>query len=368
MDSLNNLEYDEAYNPSHKTTSITSIDSADHPPSLYTGRADSCSSLCDPDELREPLFFDDPNPYEILKMKQRSSISIPFEDLETYQSFIIPESNTFELNHHDNKEQQDVVDQQEKSSIVKETNSYSDELNYSTSCENNLTKTIQSQSPTTSNSISSSTLIKVLSQDEKRANHIASEQKRRQNIRNGFKQLSDIIPTLKNMPHSKSTILFKAADYIKHTEKRNKILQDRLKHLQRKLALSATISNQQYPNMINPSTSSTSSSTSPPSIYHSTQEKIRLLQQQLLHQHQLLLKHNIISNQQQQQQQYYHSPSTSSAIVMPVQHDDDDEIMPATNTTSFHSTPCLHIPADEDYYQESMNRERLLSCGKLNFN
>ncbi|KAI9283545.1 hypothetical protein BC943DRAFT_280808, partial [Umbelopsis sp. AD052] len=50
----------------------------------------------------------------------------------------------------------------------------------------------------------------LLTEEEKRANHIASEQKRRNTIRTGFKELTDIIPTLKNINNSKSTILFKA--------------------------------------------------------------------------------------------------------------------------------------------------------------
>jgi len=59
----------------------------------------------------------------------------------------------------------------------------------------------------------------LLTEEEKRANHIASEQKRRNTIRAGFKELTDIIPTLKNVNNSKSTILFKAVDYIKYLEK-----------------------------------------------------------------------------------------------------------------------------------------------------
>ncbi|KAI9021582.1 Myc-type, basic helix-loop-helix domain-containing protein, partial [Phycomyces nitens] len=72
----------------------------------------------------------------------------------------------------------------------------------------------------------------LLTEDEKRANHIASEQKRRNTIRSGFKDLTDIIPTLKNINNSKSTVLFKAVDYIRHLEKRNKGLKDRLAALQ----------------------------------------------------------------------------------------------------------------------------------------
>ncbi|OAQ31760.1 hypothetical protein K457DRAFT_51448, partial [Linnemannia elongata AG-77] len=66
----------------------------------------------------------------------------------------------------------------------------------------------------------------LLTEEEKRANHIASEQKRRNTIRNGFKDMTDIIPDLKDVNSSKSTILFKAVDFIKHLERRNRILQE----------------------------------------------------------------------------------------------------------------------------------------------
>ncbi|KAI9480990.1 MAG: Myc-type, basic helix-loop-helix domain-containing protein, partial [Benjaminiella poitrasii] len=72
----------------------------------------------------------------------------------------------------------------------------------------------------------------ILSTDQKRANHIASEQKRRNTIRGGFKELTELIPTLKNINHSKSTILFKSVEYIKQLDKRNKSLKDRLIILQ----------------------------------------------------------------------------------------------------------------------------------------
>lgn len=72
----------------------------------------------------------------------------------------------------------------------------------------------------------------LLSDNEKRINHIASEQKRRNTIRLGFKELTDIIPTLKNINNSKSTILFKAVDYVKHLDKRNRTLLEKLSTLQ----------------------------------------------------------------------------------------------------------------------------------------
>ncbi|KAI8082730.1 uncharacterized protein BX664DRAFT_387883 [Halteromyces radiatus] len=360
------MEYDESYVAGSKASSISSTDSGDHPPSLYTGQADSCSSLCDPDELSEPLVFDDPSPYEPMKSRQRTSISIPFEeDLIPSSSFY----NTFSSS----------------SLIIPVTNKDKQEEN--------------EQEKQQSSSISPSSH-HVLSQDEKRANHIASEQKRRQNIRHGFQQLTDLIPSLKNMPHSKSTILFKTADYIRYSEKRNKVLQDRLKQLQRRVALSTTalssatpyyrrssalssVSSTLSPSLLSSSSSSTTalsasstslalkSSTSrrASSSYTSTQLQIRRLQQQLLQQQELLLQHNIPHHSllsPSSQQQSYECPA---AIVMPASGEDEEE---NKDTTHMHdipikSTPCLHIPADDEFGQESMLRERLLSCGKLKF-
>ncbi|KAF9177618.1 hypothetical protein BGZ51_008517 [Haplosporangium sp. Z 767] len=75
----------------------------------------------------------------------------------------------------------------------------------------------------------------LLTEEEKRANHIASEQKRRNTIRNGFKDMTDIIPDLKDVNSSKSTILFKAVDFIKHLEKRNRMLQEKANQLESRL-------------------------------------------------------------------------------------------------------------------------------------
>jgi hypothetical protein len=72
----------------------------------------------------------------------------------------------------------------------------------------------------------------LLTEEEKKANHIASEQKRRSTIRNGFQDLTDLVPTLKNVNNSKSIILFKAVDFIHHLEKRNNGLREKLHSLQ----------------------------------------------------------------------------------------------------------------------------------------
>jgi hypothetical protein len=102
------------------------------------------------------------------------------------------------------------------------------------------TSTTPSQCRQRSNSISSITSSSkrsrlnkdLLTDDEKRVNHIASEQKRRNTIHLGFKNLTDIIPTLKNINNSKSTILFKAVEYIKHLDKRNRGLRETISSLQ----------------------------------------------------------------------------------------------------------------------------------------
>lgn len=49
----------------------------------------------------------------------------------------------------------------------------------------------------------------LLSDDQKKANHIASEQKRRANIRIGFDKLIDIVPTLSSGHRSEALILQK---------------------------------------------------------------------------------------------------------------------------------------------------------------
>ncbi|RCH98012.1 hypothetical protein CU098_011370 [Rhizopus stolonifer] len=52
--------------------------------------------------------------------------------------------------------------------------------------------------------------------EQKKANHIASEQKRRANIRIGFEKLIDIVPTLSNGHKSEAVILQNSVDYLRH--------------------------------------------------------------------------------------------------------------------------------------------------------
>ncbi|KAJ3278510.1 hypothetical protein HK104_002281, partial [Borealophlyctis nickersoniae] len=76
----------------------------------------------------------------------------------------------------------------------------------------------------------------LLTEEEKRANHIMSEQKRRNMIRSGFKSLSELVPGLKggNAGSSKSVILSKTVDFIKGLEEGNRALADELLALQRR--------------------------------------------------------------------------------------------------------------------------------------
>ncbi|KAI8967084.1 Myc-type, basic helix-loop-helix domain-containing protein, partial [Mycotypha africana] len=73
----------------------------------------------------------------------------------------------------------------------------------------------------------------LLTEEEKRNNHIASEQKRRSMIRSGFKNLTEIVPTLSKIANnSKSTILMQSVDYIKYLERGNNKLREKVKQLE----------------------------------------------------------------------------------------------------------------------------------------
>lgn len=85
----------------------------------------------------------------------------------------------------------------------------------------------------------------LLTDDEKRMNHIASEQKRRNTIRMGFKDLTDMIPTLKNINNSKSTILFKAVEYMKHLDRRNRGLREKIASLHVRMSVQGRMDSHQ---------------------------------------------------------------------------------------------------------------------------
>lgn len=54
-----------------------------------------------------------------------------------------------------------------------------------------------------------------LTENEKKANHIASEQKRRQAIRDGFDRLTNLVPGLENQGRSESLVLRRTVDFIR---------------------------------------------------------------------------------------------------------------------------------------------------------
>ncbi|KAI9472901.1 hypothetical protein BDB00DRAFT_793514 [Zychaea mexicana] len=211
----------------------------------------------------------------------------------------------------------------------------------------------------------------LLTDEERRANHIASEQKRRNTIRNGFKELTDIIPTLKNINNSKSTILFKAVEYVRHLEKRNRGLREKLASLQLRLEVEGRMvmnrasfyrhgnaSSRSHNNSHNSSSGSTNAmapETLAALMAHKNQQKqLELLQHQLRMQQELLAKHNI---------KY---PSTPAALVVPA-----NDVLRRQQQQQHHhhhgalDAPSLNIPADEEYGNETAQRERLLKLHPL---
>ncbi|KAI5289002.1 hypothetical protein KEM54_004576, partial [Ascosphaera aggregata] len=67
-----------------------------------------------------------------------------------------------------------------------------------------------------------------LSEEQKRANHILSEQKRRDLIKNGFEDLCNLVPKLNGGGFSKSMMLVQAADWLEDLLKGNDLLKRRL--------------------------------------------------------------------------------------------------------------------------------------------
>ncbi|KAI9316176.1 hypothetical protein BX666DRAFT_1859462, partial [Dichotomocladium elegans] len=72
----------------------------------------------------------------------------------------------------------------------------------------------------------------LLTESEKRANHIASEQRRRQNIRLGFEQLVDVVPTLTQGSRSEAVILQKSVEHIRHLLAAKNDLEQQIRDLQ----------------------------------------------------------------------------------------------------------------------------------------
>ncbi|KKA29974.1 hypothetical protein TD95_002986 [Thielaviopsis punctulata] len=67
-----------------------------------------------------------------------------------------------------------------------------------------------------------------LTDDQKKQNHIASEKKRRQAIRDGFDNLCALVPGLDGQGRSEGLVLGRAVEYIKEQVERRRELLDEL--------------------------------------------------------------------------------------------------------------------------------------------
>lgn len=70
-----------------------------------------------------------------------------------------------------------------------------------------------------------------LTEDQKRENHIKSEQKRRTLIREGFEDLGELVPGLRGGGFSKSAVLIMSADWLEDLLHGNEMLRQRLDHM-----------------------------------------------------------------------------------------------------------------------------------------
>jgi hypothetical protein len=71
-----------------------------------------------------------------------------------------------------------------------------------------------------------------LTEDQKRENHIKSEQKRRTLIREGFEDLNELVPGLRGGGFSKSAVLIMAADWLEELMQGNQVLQAQLNQME----------------------------------------------------------------------------------------------------------------------------------------
>jgi len=71
-----------------------------------------------------------------------------------------------------------------------------------------------------------------LTEDQKRENHIKSEQKRRTLIREGFEDLGELVPGLRGGGFSKSAVLIMAADWLEELINGNQVLRGRLDQME----------------------------------------------------------------------------------------------------------------------------------------
>lgn len=71
-----------------------------------------------------------------------------------------------------------------------------------------------------------------LTEDQKRENHIRSEQKRRTLIKEGFDDLNELVPALQGGGHSKSVVLVLAGEWLENLIEGNKVLRAQLQELE----------------------------------------------------------------------------------------------------------------------------------------
>lgn len=243
----------------------------------------------------------------------------------------------------------------------------------------------------------------LLTDDEKRVNHIASEQKRRNTIRMGFKEMTEIIPTLKNINNSKSTILFKAVEYIKHLDKRNRSLKEKITSLQMRMKVEGRMAEhqsnyyrnsnssnsnsnterynklfgakhhqQRYPSHNQNITTSTSVVTSDsfghlPAhtvsalLAHKNQQRqLEELQEQLRMQQQLLAKHNIITPQPQQSEKQGSIAANDEAVFYSQQQQVPD-IKDSAKSKKRHHYNSISIPSSRSSNSEENEHHHIMS-------
>lgn len=79
------------------------------------------------------------------------------------------------------------------------------------------TTTSPSSAPAPASATSTSPEKPRLTEQEKKNNHIASEQKRRQAIREGFDRLTELVPGLEGQARSESIVLKKSVDFMRQS-------------------------------------------------------------------------------------------------------------------------------------------------------
>ncbi|KAH7180615.1 hypothetical protein DER46DRAFT_567243 [Fusarium sp. MPI-SDFR-AT-0072] len=67
-----------------------------------------------------------------------------------------------------------------------------------------------------------------LTEEEKKQNHIASEQKRRQAIREGFDRLTELVPGLEGQGRSEGLVLKRTVDYMREQLSERQAMVDRI--------------------------------------------------------------------------------------------------------------------------------------------